>query len=124
MRKALCFVFLLTLTFASYTVGAQQDPAIPELPRLAIDNFSPVARDQIQQAYADARARPADDAASGRLGMILQTYGLFQESAVCYRRGGRLAPSSFCLGYYPGVVEAAGGHCEPGAGPICLGLPI
>ncbi len=53
MRKALCFVFCLTLTFASYTVGAQQDPAIPELPRLTIDNFSPVARDQIQEAYAE-----------------------------------------------------------------------
>src|SRR3989442_7886799 len=99
MRKALCFVFCLTLTFASYTVGAQQDPAIPELPRLTIDNFSPVARDQIQEAYADARARPADDVASGRLGMILQTYGLFQEAAVCYRRGRRLAAARFWLGH-------------------------
>ena len=124
MRKALCFVFCLTLTFASYTVGAQQDPAIPELPRLTIDNFSPVARDQIQQAYAEARARPADDAASGRLGMILQAYGLFQESAVCYRRAGRLAPSSFRWAYYLGIVEAAEGHCDAAAAAIRLALRI
>src|SRR3989442_9100576 len=124
MRKALCFVFCLTLTFASYAVGAQQDPAIPELPRLTIDNFSPVARDQIQEAYADARARPAGDVASGRLGMILQTYGLFQESAVCYRRARPLAPSSFRWAYYLGIVEAAEGHCDAAAAAIRLALRI
>src|SRR3989442_12554577 len=110
MRKSLCLVFCLSFTFASYPVGAQQDPAIPELPRLTIDNFSPVARDQIQEAYADARARPADDVASGRLGMILQTYGLFQESAVCYRRAGRLVPPSTRWASYLRILVAASRH--------------
>ncbi|HEY4818084.1 MAG TPA: tetratricopeptide repeat protein [Candidatus Acidoferrum sp.] len=110
MRKVLCF--FQTLILAACSAAAQEPPVLPDLPLLVLDDFSSGIRGQIQDSYADARARPDDDTAIGRLGMILQTYGLFQEAAVCYRRAVRLAPSTFRWAYYLGTVESAGGHCD------------
>ena len=113
MRKALWLI--QTLILAVCGARAQNSPATPDLPPLALDDFSSVVRGQIQQAYADVRARPDDDTANGRLGMILQTYGLFQEAAVFYRRAGQLAPSVFRWDYYLATVESVGGHCDQSA---------
>jgi len=121
MRKALCLTCGLTLILTWYTAKAQKAPAIPELPTLALDNISPGIRDQIQEAYTDARAHMSDDAEIGRLGMVLQTYGLFKEAAVCYRWACQLAPSTFRWAYYLGMVEAAEGHCDAAATTFRLG---
>lgn len=122
MRKAFFWVFCSTLILASHSAEAQQPPAIPELPVLVQGSISPGIREQIQEAYADARAHPGDATTNGRLGMILQTYGLFNEAAVCYRRAGRLAPSTFRWAYYLGMVEAAAGHCDTAAPVLRLAL--
>src|SRR6266851_2792807 len=116
MRKALCLI--QTLILAACSVGAQEAPAIPDLSPISLDGFSSPVRGQIQEAYADARAHPGDDSAYGRLGMILQTYGLFQEAAVCYRRAGRLAPSTLRWAYYLGTVESARGNCDAAAATL------
>jgi len=116
MRKASCLI--QTLILAACSAGAQEPPAMPDLPLLALDDFSVAVRGQIQQACADVRARPDDDIAIGRLGMILQTYGLFQEAAVCYRRAGRLAPSTLRWAYYLGTVESARGNCDAAAATL------
>src|SRR5216683_3096775 len=116
MRKTLCL--LQTLLLAACSVGAQEAPARPDLSPLSLDDFSSAIRGQIQEAYADARAHPGDDSAYGRLGMILQTYGLFQEAAVCYRRARWLAPSTFRWAYYLATVESADGHCEAAAATL------
>src|SRR6266851_1798766 len=116
MRKALCLI--QTLILAACSVGAQEAPAIPDLSPLSLDDFSSAVRGQIQEAYADARAHPGDDTAYGRLGMILQTYGLLQEAAVCYRRARWLAPSAFRWAYYLAIVESADGHCEAAAATL------
>ncbi len=110
MRKALCLI--QTLILAACSVGAQEAPAIPDLSPLSLDGFSSAVRGQIQEAYADARAHPNDDIANGRLGMILQTYGLFHEAAPCYRRAIRLAPATFRWAYYLATVESVDGHCD------------
>src|SRR5947207_13542796 len=110
MRKALCLIFFLV--FASSSWGAQNTPAVPELPRLSLDNFSPGIQEQIGEAYSYARSHPGDAAASGRLGMVLQTYGSLQEAAECSRRAGQLQPDvrqwAACLGF----VEADPGKCD------------
>ncbi len=116
MRKALCLI--QTLILAACSVGAQEAPAIPDLSPLSLDDFSSAVRGQIQEAYADARAHPGDDTAYGRLGMILQTYGLLQEAAVCYRRARWLAPSAFRWAYYLAIVESANGHCDAAAATL------
>lgn len=122
MQKALCLVFFLVSTSSSW--GAQDTPAVPELPRLRVDNFSPGIQEQIGEAYSYARSHPVEAAASGRLGMVLQTYGLLQEAAVCYRRAGQLEPNVLEWAYYLGVVEADQGKCDGAASSLRLALHI
>ena len=122
MRKTLCL--LQTLLLAACSVGAQEAPAIPDLTPLSLDDFSAAIRGQIQEAYADARAHPGDASAYGRLGMILQTYGLLQEAAVCYRRARRLSPSTFRWAYYLATVESADGHCDAAAATLRGAPPV
>jgi tetratricopeptide (TPR) repeat protein len=114
----------LMLAVASVDLRASQDLRVPDLPNLTLDNFSPLIREQIQKAYADARAHARDDTASGRLGMVLETYGLLQEAAVCYRRANALAPSDFRWAYYLGRVEASMGHCDVGSVSLRSALRI
>jgi len=80
---------------------------MPDLSPVSLDDFSSAIRGQIQEAYSDARAHPGDDSAYGRLGMILQTYGLLREAAVCYRRARWLSPSTFRWAYHLATVESA-----------------
>jgi tetratricopeptide (TPR) repeat protein len=117
MRKAQRFIFLGTLILTCYCLGVRSQ-SIPELPRSTLANVSPAVRDQMQAAYADARAHVNDSDASGRLGMVFQTYGLFEEAARFYGRAARLAPSAFRWAYYLGVVEAAQGHCDKAASAL------
>ncbi len=121
MRKALCLIFFLAFVSSNLT---QTIPAVPELPRLSLDNFSPAIQEQIGEAYSNARSSSGDAAASGRLGMILQTYGLLQEAAVCYRRAGQLEPNVFQWAYYLGVVEADQGKCDAATSTLRLALHI
>lgn len=124
MRKAICLILFQTLSFASSGARSQEAPPIPELPRLGPNNFSLPIREQIQEAYAGARAHPSDAEANGRLGMVLQTYGLFREAAVSYQRASRLAPSIFRWTYYLGVAEASAGHCNGAVDAFRLALGI
>jgi len=124
MRKALCLIFYQVLILAPQGANAQRSPAIPELPPLVVDNVAPVVRNQIQEAYADASAHPNNDDAVGRLGMVLQTYGLLKEAAVCYRRASQLAPSTFRWTYYLGVAEAEEGQCDAATSTLRVALRL
>ena len=123
-RKALYLIFFQAFAFAFSSLGAQRDPEAPELPHLTLDNFSPGIREQIAEVYSYARSHPGDAAASGRLGMVLHTYGLLQEAAVCYRRAGQLEPNVFQWAYYLGVVEADQGRCDAAASTLRRALEI
>src|ERR1700736_2199168 len=122
MIKALCLID--TLILFACGAAAQEPPAMPDVPLVALDDFSPAIRGQIQEAYAEVHAHPDDDAAIGRLGMTFQTYGLFQEAAVYYRRASRLAPSIFRWAYYLGMVESTSGHCDAAAETFRLALQV
>src|SRR5438552_7979782 len=124
MRKSLCLILSQALAFASSSSGAQSTFAVPELPRLSLDNFSPGIQEQIEEAYSNASSHLEDAAASGRLGMVLQTYGLLQEAAVCYRRAGQLEPNVFQWAYYLGAVEADQGRCDAATSTLRLALQI
>jgi len=121
MRKTLCLIFFLAFVSSNL---AQTIPAVPELPRLRLDNFSPAIQEQIGEAYSNARSSSGDAAASGRLGMILQTYSLLQEAAVCYRRAGQLEPNVFQWAYYLGVVETDQGKCDAAISTLRLALHV
>src|SRR2546423_9286344 len=123
MQKALCSIFFQALAFASSSFGAQSSPAVPELPRLSLDNFSPGIQEQIREAYSHARSHPRDANASGRLGMVLQTYGWFQRPPACYRRAGQLEPTIFQWAYYLEVVEPGRAKCDPATPTLPLACP-
>jgi len=90
-----------------------QAQTLPDLPPVAFDNFGPAIREQVRKAYDDARAKPRDAEASGRLGMVLQTYEQYELAAICYERARSLAPDEFRWVYYLGVAQAAlGKHAE------------
>lgn len=124
MRKSLGLLFLSLPAFVSSTFAAQSHSAIPELPRLTLDNFSPGIREHIGEAYSFARSHAEDAGASGRLGMVLQAYGLLQEAEACYRRAMQLEPNSFQWTYYLGAVEADQGHCGTATSTLRLALRI
>jgi len=124
MRERLSLLFLLFVAVGSSNLAAQSRSAVPELPRLTLDNFSPGTREQIEEAYSFARSHAEDAGASGRLAMVLQTYGLLQEAAICYQRAMQLEPNSFQWTYYLGAVEADQGHCDTAAATLRLALRI
>ena len=64
------------------------------MPPLTLDSFSPAVRAQIDEAYSFARSHAKEAGATGRLGMVLQTYGLLEEAEVCYRRASQLEPAA------------------------------
>jgi tetratricopeptide (TPR) repeat protein len=79
---------------------------LPELPQLNTRNFLPAIRQQIQQAYAAAEAKPLNSEASGKLGMVLDAYEQYESAALCYRRAHLLDPGSFRWLFYLGRVQA------------------
>src|SRR5215813_3059040 len=81
--------------------------ALPELPPLTFENFGPAIREQAQKAYNEARARPRDAEANGRLGMVLQTYEQYELAATLYERARSLAPAEFRWLYYWAIVQAS-----------------
>jgi cytochrome c-type biogenesis protein CcmH/NrfG len=85
---------LLPLGVALLAAACSSHPPIPELPKIAATTFLPAVRQQVQQAYDDARQHPRDAAACGRLGMVLHAYEQYQSAAVCYRRASLLEPGS------------------------------
>jgi tetratricopeptide (TPR) repeat protein len=95
-------LFLFSLALSAQT--------LPELPRVAFDEFGPAIREQVRKAYAAAQAEPRDAEANGRLGMMLHSYGQYELAALCYARARSFAPEDFRWMYYAGVVQAALGH--------------
>src|SRR5215470_11979237 len=80
---------------------------LPALPPLTVENFGPAIREQAQKAYNEARARPRDAEANGRLGMVLQTYEQYELAATLYERARALAPADFRWLYYWAIVQAS-----------------
>jgi tetratricopeptide (TPR) repeat protein len=124
-EKAAYLLFSQLLAVATCLCSAQVGGAkTPEFPPLTLENFSDGVREQIQQAYEDARSHPDDAKATGILGMTLHTYGLLQEAMRYYQRAAELQPKEFRWIYYQGVIEADQGRCEAAASHLYLALGI
>lgn len=80
-------------------------PALPALDGAILGELEPAARQQVLEAYREARRRPDDAAPAGKLGMIFQAYGKFEAAEICFRRAQALAPGTFRWTYYLGNVE-------------------
>ncbi|MGH9397881.1 MAG: tetratricopeptide repeat protein [Terriglobia bacterium] len=115
--------FVLALLLG--VMGGEARPAtLPALPALKLDNTFSAVRRQIQQAYAAARAHPAEPASNGKLAMILDTYQQYAGAAICYRRAHRLEPSSFQWVYDLGYVEMKLGEYDRAAAAFRAALKM
>jgi tetratricopeptide (TPR) repeat protein len=94
-------IVLLLLAIARAVTGAQ-----PALPTLEFDRFPAEARQSIETAYRDASTQSKDATATGRLGMVLQSWEQWTAALTAYQRAQTLAPQMFDWWYLAGVVEA------------------
>jgi tetratricopeptide (TPR) repeat protein len=79
--------------------------SLPELPEVNTANFLPLIRAQIEQASAQARARPRDAKAVGALAMTLHAYQRYEAAAQAYSRASSLDPQNFDWLYLLGAVQ-------------------
>ena len=78
--------------------------ALPPLPEIVISSYGEETRSQISKAVDEARLRPRDAAANGRLAMILHAYEEYEAAEVCYRRVRQLDPEMRWV-YLQGLIE-------------------
>jgi tetratricopeptide (TPR) repeat protein len=98
---------LLPLVITALLAGGCS--SLPDFPRLAIGSFRPQIREQVQRSLDDAKAKPKDPDAAGRLGMLLHAYEQYESAETCYRRARLLAPDRFQWAYYLGLVQSIDG---------------
>lgn len=76
------------------------------LPVLVLDSLPATVRRHLQNLYEEARARPGDLSATGRLAMALHAQEQLQSANAAYRRARHLDPQSFEWTYLGAVVQA------------------
>src|SRR5437016_707975 len=110
-RFIVLWLTIFILCGPQITVSTESN-ALPRLPRLSLQKFLPVVREQVQQAYDAVVAHPRNAAANGKLGMVLQAYSQLKGAEIAYRRARYLAPSHFDWIYYLGQIQANQGNCD------------
>ncbi len=102
-------IFILGKPYVTYSTESN---SLTPLPKLSLQQFLPAVREQVQVAYDAVVAHPRNAAANGKLGMVLQAYGLLEGAEIAYRRAHQLAPSHFDWIYYLGQMQASQGNCD------------
>jgi tetratricopeptide (TPR) repeat protein len=100
---------------ASDALVGLQGEVLPDLvtaEQISLAEFEPAVRDQVSRAYEEARAKPRDATAVGRLGMMFQVYGKYELAETCYIRARGLDPKSSRWPYYLGIIEKSLGKNE------------
>jgi tetratricopeptide (TPR) repeat protein len=81
---------------------ASMESAAGEIPQVNIAGLPHETQDQVAKAYAAAIKQPQDAEAVGKLGMLLDSYHVSEDAALCYQRAHLLAPTAFKWLYYWG----------------------
>ncbi len=123
-RLPMAVVVSLTAAAASGQSPGASSAGPISIPQIEQEEFEPAVGKQIRHAYEEARRKPDDAEAAGRLGMILQCYGKYESAGMCYRRARALAPRSFRWAYYLGNVEAWLGKNQEGVEQIRNALQL
>ena len=115
-----------SLLTANAHAGVQAEllPDLVPADRINLEEFEPAVRDQISQAYEEARRKPQDGTAVGKVGMMFQVYGRYELAESCYVRARGLDPRSFRWLYYLGIVEKSLGKNEQAIAHIRDALKI
>ncbi len=92
---------------ASSCVVPDSSPELPELPEVDLSAFDETMRERARAVVEEARAKPEDASAVGRMGMFLHAYDRLEKAAVCYERAAGLAADDWRWTYYRAVIMAA-----------------
>jgi tetratricopeptide (TPR) repeat protein len=103
VRKLWLVIVVLLLS------GCGSRRSLPALPEVETSRFLSAVRQPIEQALADAKTKPIDPEANGRLGMVLHANGQLAAARVCYERAAILDPKRFDWAYYLGTAQLSDG---------------
>jgi tetratricopeptide (TPR) repeat protein len=92
----------VALLAAAVSLAAQG--TIPPLPRLALEQFPPFAREAVSKAHRAAVARPTDAAATGALARVLHAWEQWEAAHAAYARAQALADDAFEWPYLDAIV--------------------
>ena len=92
--------------------GCSRSPGLdfPEIPELAVEEFSPRVQEQILQARDALLAAPRDAGHNFELGRILHAYKLQGPAISCYQRARHLQPDDYAIAYLLGIAQVQSGH--------------
>jgi MFS family permease/tetratricopeptide (TPR) repeat protein len=90
---------------ALFLAACRQAGPLTALPDVSTATFLPAVREAIEPALTEAKARPDDAAAVGRLGMALHAHRQLEAARQCYRRAAMLEPKKFEWRYYLGAAS-------------------
>jgi tetratricopeptide (TPR) repeat protein len=90
-------------------------PSVPPFPSVNTSEFAPSIRDEVDKAFAAARAAPQDADKSGRLGMLLHAHDRMDAALTCYERARLLQPKEYKWLYLSGVLHSRRSQNEQAA---------
>jgi tetratricopeptide (TPR) repeat protein len=96
-------VALLAVAIAA-SIAAVAQGTLPDLPRLAVDQFPSSAHAAVSKVHQDAVARPTDPSAVGALGRVLHAWEQWDAAHAAYARAQALAPKAFEWHYLDALV--------------------
>jgi tetratricopeptide (TPR) repeat protein len=97
---------VLAAALSAQSAAPATDSQSVALPALALDSLPATVRRHLQTLYDEARARPRDASAAGRLAMALHAQEQLQSANAAYRRARHLDPESFDWTYLGALVQA------------------
>ncbi|MGB5260940.1 MAG: tetratricopeptide repeat protein [Gammaproteobacteria bacterium] len=113
MQQRLRYILsaLLGLLVIAAAAGFLQpeDSGLPDIPELALGDFSQPVREQILAARAQLLETPRDAQRNVQLGKILHAYKLQTPAIRCYQRARRLQPGDYATAYLLGIALAQSG---------------
>ena len=117
---------IVLLTWSVPTLIASQGQGAREvaLPRLTLEVLPSTVRQPLERIYEEARARPQDASAAGRLAMALHAHEQYESADAAYRRARQLDQKSFAWAYLHGLVQARLAQWQAATGSLRLALAI
>jgi len=108
-RRYMIPALLGLLVIAAAALLRPAQPGLPDIPEVAVGEFSGPVQQQILAARAQLLEAPSDARRNLDLGRILHAYKLLPPAIQCYRRARALQPGDYETAYLLGIAEAQSG---------------
>jgi tetratricopeptide (TPR) repeat protein len=123
-RLSSAAIVLLTWFVSALVASQGTDSRQAALPRLTLDLLPPAVRERLERIDEEARTRPQDASAAGRLAMALHAQEQYHSADAAYQRARQLDPKSFAWAYLHGLVQTKLGQLQAAAGSLRQALAI